>query len=461
MEKYVINHVIAGYHETFISDPKLLSGDDKIIVLVLDNTTSNKLREYYNSVRDILLSRNKLITIIVGKDSNIRKPIANLMATYRNYNIYKVSSAMTVDRDYAEALEDREPTIDEVQQFVGGDISAYAEIANIVSGINELANEGDIEKIKSLIEQHRETIESSREVLDYMHKIVDESNSGELHATIDTLRSKLNNIEEKDIENQKEIRDLRSTTEHLKSELMESKRELNKANSELQSMKSQSNNGSPILESYPELSTQRLKNTCDHIIYFKELSYVRYMNSFVIAIQQFLKLKLRVKLIIYDNKVGIPSVYRPLSVIDSSSYMANKSNFIQNAERFVVVEPNPVILENMVTSLSPKFDVIIIYDRMRQQKDLITGNNVTKFYVINSNRDFEESQKMLGIKATDTIISGPESSIPNALDIKTIPGYLSSTDTAKLAKYKKNTSSKGVPLMSTILDKCRIKLNND
>ena len=77
-----------------------------------------------------------------------------------------------------------------------------------------------------------------------------------------------------------------------------------------------------------------------------------------------------------------------------------------------------------LASLAPKFDVIIIYDRMRQQKDLITGNNVTKLYVINSNRDFEESQKMLGIKATDTIISGPESSIPNALDIKTIPGYL-------------------------------------
>ena len=53
MNKYVVNHVIAGYREMSITDTRLVEGDNDIIVLILNQSTADKLTEYYNAVKNI------------------------------------------------------------------------------------------------------------------------------------------------------------------------------------------------------------------------------------------------------------------------------------------------------------------------------------------------------------------------------------------------------------------------
>ena len=58
MAKYIINHKVNGFKTVDILDTVLTDSDDNDIVLVLDETTNDKLSDYYERVTDILLTKN-------------------------------------------------------------------------------------------------------------------------------------------------------------------------------------------------------------------------------------------------------------------------------------------------------------------------------------------------------------------------------------------------------------------
>ena len=99
---------------------------------------------------------------------------------------------------------------------------------------------------------------------------------------------------------------------------------------------------------------------------------------------------------------------------------------------------------------------------MKEPGDVVVGNNVTKFFIINSSKDYTEVKDILKIKDNSFIITNPHSSIDanslkRFLDIPYIPGFAQSTNSAKASKYLKlKTSVTDLPLIDTIVKKARI-----
>ena len=93
--------------------------------------------------------------------------------------------------------------------------------------------------------------------------------------------------------------------------------------------------------------------------------------------------------------------------VDSAEFESNKQMLMQKTPKFVVTEPAPQILKDILQSMSPQFDVVIIYDRMRQAADLVEGNNVYKFWVVNSYNDYIQTKNLFKIDRTDTVITRP------------------------------------------------------
>lgn len=460
MAKFIINHSVNGYQNTTIENEEVYKYDSTVI-LVLDESTSDKLVNYYDACTRMMSSGVKLFIIIVDKESKIRKSICNLAANYRNYNLYKVDSKNTITEEYANTIIERNPTIDEVQSFIGGDISGYSDINIILTGIDDLVSHGDIEGLKTFIEGHIHSIDNLTAVIDYMKKIVDTNSSNELMDRIASLQSDLSDMTDKFKETEAENNKIKDENLKLIGDKDSAKQALAKAMSEKQSLEKQLSSNTPVIQSYTEINMASLHCKTRHVLYFKEISYVRYMNSFVTKLLNVLKLnKYNVKMLIYDANVGI-NVYNPLNIVSGSEFVNNKRNFIAKSETFVVVEPNPSILTSILESVNPVFDIVIVYDRLHRIENIVDGNFVTKYYVINSNKDFMEVKDKFRITDKSAIITRPNCNIgPEALNIPDIAGYngLKVTESARLSKYKRLQSEGNNKLLfDTIMDRARIE----
>ncbi len=474
MNKYVINHSIDGFNTVDITDERLISSESTV-VLLLDESTNDKLYSYYNRVLEIIMAKGKLVTIVVGKESKIRKAICTLMASYRNYNMYYVDSLDIVDEEFINSVLERQPSYEEVQTFIGGDVSGYADISAVVLGINSIVNSGELDGLSTFINNHITSIESFPEVIDYMKKVVDTANSGELFTKIDELKDEAKKLQGMVEEYKKEIKELKAENATLNEDLTTAKKELGRSKTKIDELKEQVSGKGSIIRTYHELNTAIMKCKVMNILYFKEVSYVQYTNSLINSIAEALKAKkLRFKILIYDNKSSISNIYRPAPVIGSAEYLANKATFLKATERLVVVEPNPMIIEDVLTYTSPSFDVVIVYDRLKQSNDIVIGNNVNKYFVINSYKDYIESKNILKITDASHIITHTGGSLHTGvryedgtqhriklpkerLDIPKIDGYDRITDTAKVSKYMKLVSSiSKKPVIGSIFDRMRI-----
>ena len=141
---YSINIDIDGYNKIEIKDASGIA--DSNVVIVLNNSTNNRLFDYYSSVKDMILNRNRVILLIDSFTSNIDKQISMLMVSYGKYDIYRVDNIANIDSAYINKLLDREPTREEIEQFIGCDVSMYdkinallAEMCSLCNNTNELA----------------------------------------------------------------------------------------------------------------------------------------------------------------------------------------------------------------------------------------------------------------------------------------------------------------------------------
>ena len=238
MSKFIINSSVVGFETVDISDSRLTE-PNCTVVLILDKTTNDKIYTYYNRVLEVILAKNKLVTIVVGKESKIRKVICTLMASYRNYNMYYVDSLDTVDKEYLDNVIERQPTYEEVQTFVGGDVSGYSDISAIVLGINSIINSGGLDGLKTFISNHVTSIEAFPEVIDYMKKVVDTANSGELFSKIDELKLEAEKLQGLVEEQKKEIKELKATNATLTEDLTSTKKDLRRSKTKIDELSEQ------------------------------------------------------------------------------------------------------------------------------------------------------------------------------------------------------------------------------
>lgn len=458
MEKVIVNHSIMGFNRVNIEC--LPKTKDCVVVVVIDEEDYN-LESYYNSVLDAIKRESRVILITKeGGNEIVGKALGCLMALYKCYDIYKVGSLGIVDYGYIDRLLNRKPTYDEIQSFIDPEITSYAEMSTIAIGIDSLVRDGNIEGLKTFLSQHLPSISSFVNTIDYMRKVVETSNGNELVKSLEDLKKSLEDREKKYDEIRKMYEKDKIKFDEVNKELELQSIQLKTALSKAEDLQSMASTGNPIIKSYSEINTSLIKCKAKIVLYFKEVTAVPYINSLVVNLMESIKLrKLRVKLVVYDVKSNMNAIYKPLNIVSSTEYMSKRNMLVGTSEKFVVVEPNQIIIDDILKYSANPYDVVIVYDRMKQLNDIVVGNNVTKFFVINSSKDFMEMQSALKIVDKSFIITNSASKIgKEVLDIPNIPDYKGLTETAKLSRYNKlMTSISGKPLIRTITEKARIE----
>lgn len=451
-----------GCERVEITDEKLINNKDQLVYVVLNESTADAscLKTYYNSIKALLKNNVKVFIVMVAETSKIRGSICNLMQLFGNYNVYQVPDENFISSAYLDTLPERTVTYDEMAQYLQNDIVAYDDMDTVLQGVQECINRNDAEGLKTLIEGHLPTIEAAPTVFSQMKNSIDQANSGVLQDKIASIKAQLEEANELNEKKQTEIRQRESTIDDLNQSLKDAKRQLTQTKADMEELKLQVQNAGPAIRSYQTVKTQLLKCKTEHIIYIKEISRIPYINSFVLMLQEMIKqFRYTSKLLIYDNTSQAQVTYGNMQQVDSAAFESNKAVLLNKTPKFVVTEPAPQILKDILQSINPQFDVLIIYDRMKQATDLVEGNNVYKFWVVNSFNDYNTTKNLFKIDRTDTIITRPASRIaPDVIDIPRIKAYEAETqDNGKFAKYKGvQTTICKQPLMPHFLKICNI-----
>lgn len=460
--KYIVNESVMGCERVEITDEKLINDKDQLVYVVLNESTADAscLKTYYNSIKAMLKNNVKVFIVMVAETSKIRGSICNLMQLFGNYNVYQVPDENFISSAYLDTLPERTVTYDEMAQYLQNDIVAYDDMDTVLQGVQECINRNDAEGLKTLIEGHLPTIEAAPTVFSQMKNSIDQANSGVLQDKIASIKAQLEEANELSEKKQAEIRQRESTIDDLNSSLKDAKRQLTQTKADMEELKLQVQNAGPAIRSYQTVKTQLLKCKTEHVIYIKEISRIPYINSFVLMLQEMIKqFRYTSKLLIYDNTSQAQVTYGNMQQVDSAAFESNKAVLLNKTPKFVVTEPAPQILKDILQSINPQFDVLIIYDRMKQATDLVEGNNVYKFWVVNSFNDYNTTKNLFKIDRTDTIITRPASRIaPDVIDIPRIKAYEAETqDNGKFAKYKGvQTTICKQPLMPHFLKICNI-----
>ena len=460
--KYIVNESVMGCERVEITDEKLINDRDQLVYVVLNESTADAscLKTYYNSIKAMLKNNVKVFIVMVAETSKIRGSICNLMQLFGNYNVYQVPDENFISSAYLDTLPERTVTYDEMAQYLQNDIVAYDDMDTVLQGVQECINRNDAEGLKTLIEGHLPTIEAAPTVFSQMKNSIDQANSGVLQDKIASIKAQMEEANELNEKKQTEIRQRESTIDDLNSSLKDAKRQLTQTKADMEELKLQVQNAGPAIRSYQTVKTQLLKCKTEHVIYIKEISRIPYINSFVLMLQEMIKqFRYTSKLLIYDNTSQAQVTYGNMQQVDSAAFESNKAVLLNKTPKFVVTEPAPQILKDILQSINPQFDVLIIYDRMKQATDLVEGNNVYKFWVVNSFNDYNTTKNLFKIDRTDTIITRPASRIaPDVIDIPRIKAYEAETqDNGKFAKYKGvQTTICKQPLMPHFLKICNI-----
>jgi hypothetical protein len=461
MEKYIFNSNIHGYNNTTVEDFEKLESNGNMLIAVVDKSLDEKLSDYYRIFDRALRSNNRIILIGVDDGNVIFRPLASLLVTFRDYDIYQVENKDTISARELLKIEERTPDLNEVQTFIGGDVTAYSDMSTILFGIENLVEEGNIDKLKGFLEEHLLSIENFTSTLNGMKKTCDLSDSKELMADINKLKEheeKLNlTIAEKD----KNIEEVKYDRDKYKVSTEELKRENDKLKASNATLKDAGDSTvtTSVINNFSELNVDLIRCRVQTILYFKEISYVRYMNTLVEAIESICATKkLKTKVMIYEAQNGVYT-HTKLRAVSGKDYAASKRDLLKTVKKFIVAEPDISIIKDFVES-EENIDVLIIYDRLGCTKDIVTGHRVTKYYVINSLNDYEAVKSVFKINDTSKVITYADCGIPgNYLDIPKIDKYetLKKADdkgisTAAVSKYNKlETTHSKVALVGEIL----------
>ena len=463
--RYIVNESVMGCETVDINEvcEKACEDKDSQVVLVLNERTADGscLPMYYKNVKALLKRNTPVYVVMVAETSKIRGQICNLMALYGNYNIYKVPDANFISQAYLDTLPDREVTYDELATYLQNDVAAYDDLDIVLQGVQECISRNDFDGLKTLVEGHLPTIEAAPNVFSSMKMQIDTQNSGLLQDKLTAMREQLSDANSKLEKKGDEIRDKDQQIEDLKSQLKDANRQLTQNRADIEELKLQASNSGPAIRNYPPVKTSLLKCKTENIIYIKEISQIPYINSFVVMLQEMVKsFRHSCKLLVYDNTSATSITYGNMQKVDQAEFESNKPVLLTKTPKFVVTEPAPQILKDILQSMNPQFDVVIIYDRMRQANDLVEGNNVYKFWVINSLNDYTQTKNLFKIDRTDCIITRPSSRIaPDVIDLPRIKAYEQETqDNGKFAKYKGvQTAISKKPLMLHFMGLCNIQ----
>lgn len=455
--KYIVNESFTGYEKVAVQSIESTKGNDDLHMVILDNSSDREIPEYYKYISSALKNRNRVILVNTEDDNKGFKLLASLMVNFNSYDIYNMKGKDDLSMEYLSKLEGRNPDFSEVQTYIGGDITAYSELDNIVYGMQSLTEEGREAELRQFIEDNIGTIDNSVNALNVMKKNSSLFNSNELVEQVKDLKDNNKDLSDK-------LEESRHTEENLKydkkmsedratlletenEELKEKVRELEK------SLDSSAGGGLTSFKTLDLRAGTVPNNKVKSILYFKEISYVKYTNSLINYLFKYIsKQGLRVKMLIYDTHTKLAGKYIPLRVVNGDIYVQDKAG-IERADKIVITEPSQNIIIDMLTS-NENFDVIIVYDRTNEMNYIIDGPIVTKYFVVNSKSELEGVRNGLKITDSSTLIMNGKTTLGmnergeiskpedrKFLDIPEIEGFGLKTDSNRLVSYKKQKTA--------------------
>jgi hypothetical protein len=463
--RYIIGTSISGYARIKIDDVRqiLSKAEDGstfyefVIVLADKEDVEQRFATYYSSVSDMLVDGHKVVLIGVGNGADYRK-IGMLMALYEEYNIYRIETVSALSAEYLRSIEARKPDHVEVSLGDGGWQAGFGLVNRILIGLSSLAKENNVEGMLRFVGEHVNEIDSIAYNLDMLRETVRSFNKDKIEVEMNDLRNKLSNREKVIETNRRERESTKTEMDRLVDELTATKRELEVLQGEVEDEKRASTVGDSILREYNTLRMAGLKNRVKVIIYFKEVGHVRYINTFITQFVQTLRnKKLKVKALIYDNRSSIKNYYDGIRSISGADFQIDKRTILAKAETYHVSEPNPAIIKETIQFMGGA-EVLIIYDRMYNAKDIISGKEVNKYYVLNSKKEYDKEGKEYGIDSVNKIITSPGNSLTGRyMDVSTIEGYHDLSESAKISRYMKMAGSRtGNSIMNQLIEETGI-----
>lgn len=407
-------------------------------VIVANEDGHEKLFEYYQSI-EYIIKKNIDVFFVYVSGCSIWKPVAMMMASYDRFDVYRAETIDSINSEYIKNIEKRRPTYREESMVHGSDVVAYSKLSIIVLGISNLVADNNTDGLKKFIEKYKNEIDGVVMAMDYMKRIVDQSNKSELERKLDdaerereSLLEEIEGLEKEKRRNSIELRDLNKDLDLTKEKLRIAEGKVLTAEAVNEA------GATGVITDYPEMNTIQLNSKIGRVLYFKEISRIPYIDSFVWALFEQLKIyKVKVKLLVYDYNSELSGIYEPMKSYDSKAFINNKRHLVEKEEKFVVSEPNPAIITEIARTLPP-YEVVIIYDRMYRKKDVITGNGVKKFFVCGSKKAYELACTHYGLKNVEDVIAIGNLEIQGRfLDIPRIDNYNVCTNNAKISKYMK------------------------
>lgn len=432
--RYCINIDIDGLESREITD---IGGITSSTVVVFLNESVNKqLNKYYLGVYRLIQQSNRVMLIILGDTSKISKHISMLMYSYNQNDIYKLSEDFDLNgltKAYIAVLEEQTPDDIDIELFIGSDVISYGKTPILLAQMLDIVNQGNTDTpLDKLIRDNATVLESALGTLSYTKAVTEKVNLGAFKSKLNNTLDKLATADATIKELEGKLEGTRSDYESLKANREVQLKELKDANAKIDNLEKKLNQGA-IIREYISVNTKLLQCKVKVVIYYKEISRINYISSFISEFYNYLTkiLKKRTKLIIYDNPHSFLGVYKPIQAITSAEYVTNRQSITQKMDKMVLVEPNPSILQDVLTN--DTYEIVLVYDRLKQETDIVTGNNVYKYYIVNSIKDINEIKKKNAINMTNVITNiGVDR---NALTISEIEGYKTKADSPKLSAY--------------------------
>lgn len=418
---------------------------DSVVVIGVNSNIDGRAMTL--SIAKLIGRRNRVVFIYEESVRGSISQIAKRMISLGSYDIYCVADLRVVNWAYINDILDRTVSFEEVQNYVGSYETSYAESEDILLELAGAVSNGDVEQITGIVNKYGPSITKMAEVFDDMKAICESTDSKSNESEISKLKGA--------------IEEYKKSIEEIKSKHEE---ELNDVRNKMIAQASTSSaGGRGIIASPMTITTSTIRCHAKVIIYFKEISYVRYVNAFIKCLAACIEKKTRknVKLLVYDTP-DRSIRYKDFKVVNGSSYDAVKSSIVGDCSvKAVLTEPIQNVLVDTLTSENT--DIAIIYDRLYKDTDIVSGASVTKIFVINGMNDYETCKERF--KIGGTIITCENSSMlgvlpkQDVIDIKEVPGLVSSSsESTMITKYNALKTSSGEPLIKLIMDKTKASM---
>ncbi|GHU92743.1 hypothetical protein FACS1894208_00510 [Clostridia bacterium] len=424
------------------------------VVFVCNKNAKEFPSSVYAFLRDCLRQGKRLFLVAIGGCEH--QLFSNLMASFGAYDIYSLPDEGMLTERYIRGITSRKCGIEDVSQYVGCDVLAYGMLDSVLLKLAERADELDISDADA------DVLIGGAEVLTYLKTVDAEFNYKEKDGVIADLRSSLARTMDAKSLIESELALARENIGNLTSRLEVARARVDELETISPVAQMTAVRGAMVVQ--PACPVDTLMTETKHILYFKELTQIPYINTFIKYLADYIRTRkiagkrLVCKLAIFDFN-GTQKMYHPIPLVSGDEYMVRRTEMAGSRMEMAVSTPQMAVLSDILTGkyggADTVPDVLVVYDRTRQNEEIVRGKTVTKFFVCHSRASIERLAEDYGVKDLSRVITRSDVYIHDTqLDIPRISDYASfESDSRRKRAYLGLTTRYGhQPLMDSVLN---------